>query len=94
MNLLNKYVSFSVLVILKAVRDYLNFQVEYNTGFFSLTDGFWDAWHLCGWLMFLIIGIQFVWNKSKWQDNMLRLGALGVIAFCGQLLFYNFLFKL
>jgi hypothetical protein len=94
MNILNKYVSFSVLVILKAVRDYLNFQVEYDTGFFSLTSGWWDLWHICGWLMFLLIGIHFVWDKSNWKKSMLKLGVLGFIALIGQLLFYNFLFKL
>lgn len=95
MNLLsNKYVSFGAIVVLKAVMDYLNFQVEGNTGFFSLTDGWIDAWHISGWFMFLIIGIHFVWDKSNWQKSLLKLGALGVIGLLGQLFFYNFLFKL
>ena len=95
MNLLNKYVSFGILVILKAVMDYLNFQVEHNTGFYSLTDGWWDLWHLCGWLIFFLIAIHLVkWNKPNWQKSMLQYLVLGFMALIGQLFFYNFLFKL
>jgi len=98
MNLLNKYVSFSIIVVLLAVMDGLNFTMLHNTGFFSLTYGegstWFDAWHMSKFLILLIISIHFVWVEDKWQTNMLRLCATGVIAFIGQLLVYNFLFKL
>ena len=94
MNLLNKYISFSLIVILLAIMDGLNFTMLHNNGFFSLTSGYFDAWHLSKFFILLIIGIQFIWSKDKWQTNMLRLCALGVIAYAGQLLVYNFLFKL
>ncbi|GAG00456.1 unnamed protein product [marine sediment metagenome] len=94
MNLLNKYVSFSIIVLLLAVMDGLNFVMPHDTGFYSLTSGYFDAFHLSKFIILLIIGIQFIWSKDKWQTNMLRLCALGVIAFIGQLLVYNFLFKL
>ena len=94
MNLLNKYVSFSIIVILLAIMDGLNFAMPHNTGFYSLTSGYFDAWHLAKFIILLIIGIQFIWIEDKWQTNMLRLCALAVIALIGQLLIYNFLFKL
>ena len=94
MNLLNKYVSFALIVILLAIMDGLNFIIPHDAGFYSLTSGYFDAWHLSKFIILLIIGIQFIWIKDKWQINMLRLCALGVIAYIGQLLIYNFLFKL
>lgn len=96
MNLLNnKYLAFTLIVVLMAIMDGLNFVLPHNQGFFSLTYGDIDAWHLCKILILAIIAIHFIWNKdSKWQMNILRLGALGVIAYMGQLFIYNFLFKL
>ena len=94
MNLLNKYVSFALIVALLAIMDGLNFIMPHDAGFYSLTSGYFDAWHLSKFIILLIIGIQFIWIKDKWQINMLRLCALGVIAYIGQLLIYNFLFKL
>ena len=97
MNLLNNtWISFFLICVLKAVADILNFQVEHNTGFFSLTDGWLDAWHLCFWFILLIIGKHFVgkWNKFNWKINMLKMGALGVIAYLTQQFIYNFLSKL
>ena len=98
MKLFNKYISFSVIVILLAIMDGINFVMPHNNGFFSLTyglDKLWlDAWHAAKILMLLIIAVQFMWVKDKWNTNMLRLCALGVIAYIGQLLVYNFLFKL
>ena len=95
MSITNKYLDFVVICVLKAVMDYLNFQVPHNTGFFSITSGWWDAWHISGWLILFIIGFNLVVRSGiKWQSNVLRLGALGVIAFVVQKLLYNFLFKL
>ncbi len=96
MNLLNKYISFTLIVILKAIADGFNFVIPHNTGFFSLTSGWFDAWHLCFWFILLIIGLNFVgiWHKFNWQMNLLKLVAFGVIAFLLQQFVYNFLFKL
>ena len=94
MNLLNKYVSFALIVILLAIMDGLNFIMPHDAGFYSLTSGYFDAWHLSKFIILLIIGIQFIWVEDKWQINMLRLCALGFIALAGQLLIYNFMFKL
>lgn len=96
MNLLNsKYLAFTLIVVLMAIMDGLNFVLPHNQGFFSLTYSGFDAWHLCKILILTIIAIHFIWDKdSKWQINMLKLGALGVIAYLGQLFVFNFLFKL
>jgi len=91
----NAYISFLAICILKAVMDGLNFTIPYNSGFFSITKDWWDAWHLSWVAILIIIGIHFVWQKeSKWQINILRLGVLGIIAYLTQLFIYNFLFKL
>ena len=95
MNWKNPYISFTIIVSLKAIMDGLNFVIPHNTGFFSLTSGWFDAWHISWWLCLLIIAIHFVWDKQvKWQINMLGLVAFGFIALFAQLIIYNFLFKL
>ena len=95
MKILNKYVSFTIIVCLMAIMDVLNFQIEYDSGFFSLTSGYFDMWHLSKFCILLLIAIQFVWSKTDTKkDNVLKLIALGGIALAGQLLIYNGLFKL
>ncbi len=95
MNLLNKYVSFGIIVLLMAIMDGFNFVLPNNAGFFSLTPGYFDAWHMSKLLILIIIGVQFIWDsKIKWQINMLKLLGLGFIALAIQLFIFNFLFKL
>ncbi len=97
MNLLNnKWIDFTLICVLKAIADGFNFVIPHNTGFFSLTSGWFDAWHLCFWFILLIIGKNFVgkWNKFNWQINLLRLCAYGAIAYGVQRFVYNYLFKL
>lgn len=96
MNLLNnKYLAFTLIVVLMAIMDGLNFVLPHNQGFFSLTYGDFDAWHLCKILILTIIAGHFIWDKkSNWKINMLRLGVLCGIAYFGQRFVYNFLFKL
>ena len=95
MNLLNKWFSFTLIVILMATMDGLNFVLPHNQGFFSLTYSGFDAWHLCKIIILIIIAVHFIWNKQiNWKINMLRLGVLGGIAWSAQRFIYNFLFKL
>ena len=97
MNLLNnKYLAFTLIVVLMAIMDGLNFVLLHNQGFFSLTyNGGFDAWHLCKIIILIIIAVHFIWNKQiNWKINMLRLGVLGGIAWGAQRFIYNFLFKL
>ena len=95
MNLLNKYVSFTIIVCLMAIMDVLNFQMPYDSGFFSLTSGYFDMWHLSKWVILLIIAIKFTWDaKDTKKLNILRLVVLAFIALATQLLIYNGLFKL
>jgi len=91
-----RWISFTLICILKAIADGFNFVVPHNSGFFSLTDGWFDAWHLCFWFILLIIGINFVgkWSKLNWRINMLKFVAFGAIAYVVQRFIYNFLFKL
>jgi len=91
---MNEYVIFGVICLLKAIMDGLNFVIPHNTGFFSLTKKWWDAWHVSWWIILLLIGLILVWDVSNWQISSLRLGALGVMAFVIQRVVYNFLFKL
>jgi len=74
--------------------DYVNFQVEHNTGYFSLTwsNDSWnifrfDIWHH---LKVLLLGIIFFpkdWKRRKpWVQAI-------VIAFLGQVLIYNIILK-
>ena len=95
MNILNKYLAFTFIVIMLALMDVLNFQIPHNTGFFSLTDGYFDMWHLLKFCILLLIAIKLTWNINDTKKiNVLRLVALGFIALAGQLLIYNGLFKL
>ena len=94
MSLLNKWVAFTVICVLKALMDVANFIIPHNTGFFSLTSGWFDMWHIGWWLILLIIGFMFTWNKNNWQRSALQLCAFGAIAYIVQAVLYNFLFKL
>ena len=94
MNLLNEYVVFGIICLLKAIMDGLNFTIPRDSGFFSLTKGWWDAWHVSWWIILLLISIILMWDISNWQISLLEMGALGIMAFVIQRLVYNFLFKL
>ncbi len=94
MNILNKWVAFTAICVLKAFMDVANFIIPHNTGFFSLTSGWVDMWHISWWLILLIIGFMFTGDKNNWRRSLLQLCAFGVIAFIVQIFLYNFLFKL
>ena len=94
MNIINKYLSFTLIVILMAVMDGLNFLVPHNTGFFSLTGGGLDLWHISKRVILLIIAIVFLQWGFNWWKNIIGYIAFGLIAYFGQLFFYNYLFKL
>jgi hypothetical protein len=95
MNLLaNEFVVFGLICLFKAIMDGLNFTIPKNSGFFSITEGWWDAWHLSWWLILLLISLMFVWDTSNWQISLLEMGSMGIMAFIIQRFVYNFLFKL
>ena len=90
-----KYIYFTLVVILMAVMDGINFVLPHNDGFWSLTygaDRIWpDAWHLCklGILFILYIdGTEF--KNRTW---IIKAAAFMFIAVAGQLIFYTYLFK-
>jgi hypothetical protein len=95
MNILNPYILFTVIVSLLAIMDVLNFQMPYNSGFFSLTDGWFDMWHLSKIVILGLMAVKLTWRKEDTRKkNVLKLVALAAIAFFGQLLIYNGIFKL
>ena len=95
MNILNKYVAFALICALKAIMDVINFMYPKDAGFFSITSGWFDMWHLAWWCILLLIGIKFAWDKNDTRKlNILKLVVLAVIALAIQLLIYNGLFKL
>ena len=93
MNHLNKWVLFTVICVLKAVMDVANFILPHNTGFFSLTSGWFDMWHVSWWIILFLIAYKLNWSHN-WRRSILQMGAMGVIAFVVQVVLYNFLFKL
>jgi len=57
-----------VAAILNAIMDYFHFRVAKNGGFWSITDGQWDIWHISKKLMqgcYLIMG----WSIYKLSDR-------------------------
>jgi len=90
----NIYFDFAAICVLKAVMDFINFATEKNTGFWSITSGWFDGWHISGWIIMLIVGVNFVFfyfKNSSWQINLLRLGLFGIIAFVIQTVLYNWI---
>ena len=53
-----------VVVCLSSYMDYLNFKVLHNSGFWSLTDSFWDAWHMSKNLCLVIIFWLFAKDRN------------------------------
>lgn len=94
MNILNEWVVFSIICVLKAVMDGVNFTIPKDNGFFSITKGWFDIWHLSWWIILLLLSLVLVWDISNWQISLLKMGSMGVIAFVIQKFVYNFLFKL
>ena len=97
MNLLNKYTSFSIIVILLAIMDGFNFYWPHNDGFFSLTYGpgssSWDAWHVCKRLIFAVIFIDCFGFKPKSYTWWFKGGIFALIAWMGQYIIYDVLIK-
>lgn len=90
----NDYIVFGIICLLKAIMDGMNFVKPWNDGFFSLTAGWWDAWHLSWWTILFLIAYKFRWETLNWQTSLLEMAAMGVMAFVIQKVVYNFLFKL
>ena len=87
---------FSFAIICRACADYLNFQVPYDSGFWSLkTDGIWwnDAWHLFIVLMMLCFAIGMTYEfKGSVFDFIVIAGGLN--SFWHGLVYHRILKKL
>jgi len=88
---MNRYLYFGVVILILAIMDGFNFQVPYDRGFWSLNTmgGLFkfDIWHL------LKIGLLFWIAIPLAKHHAVRWALFGVLAFFGQLIIYNLLFK-
>ena len=59
-----------IVVILTSLMDYWNFKVPHQSGFWSLTHDFWDAWHLsknlCLMIVFWLFAKDRNFEKQEW----------------------------
>ena len=88
---MKEYYRVALVIAILALMDGFNFAVPHNTGYWSLTynsDFFrFDIWHH---LKFLLLIVVFI-DKDKM--SIMKWIYFGLIAFVGQLLIYNILFK-
>jgi len=88
---MKEYYRIALVVGILALMDGFNFVIPHNSGYFSLTydDSFfrWDIWHH---LKILLLIVVFIDRKKM---NIIKWIYFGLIAFVGQIIIYNLLFK-
>jgi len=93
---MNKFLYFFVIITILAILDGFNFQVPYDTGFWSLNTvgGMFkpDIWHTLKIGILAWIAIRELEKKDLVID-IRDLIYFGLIAFFGQIIIYNICFK-